>query len=40
MVKYPELADKRVGWGLSNRIVEGFYDTRRFEFVEEKEAIL
>ena len=38
--KYPELADKRVGWGLSNRLVEGFYDTERFEFVEEKEAIL
>ena len=40
MVKYPELADKRVGWDLSNRIVEGFYDTRRFEVVEEKEANL
>ncbi len=38
--KYSELADKRVGWGLSNRIVEGFYDTGRFEFVEEKETML
>lgn len=38
--KYSELADKRVGWGLSNRMVEGFYDTGRFEFVEEKETIL
>jgi curli biogenesis system outer membrane secretion channel CsgG len=38
--KYPELVEKRVGWGLSNRIVEGFYDTGRFEFVEEKETIL
>lgn len=38
--KYPELADKRVGWGLCNRIVEGFYDTNRFEYVEEKKQIL
>jgi curli biogenesis system outer membrane secretion channel CsgG len=38
--KYPELTEKRVGWGLSNRIVEGFFDTGRFEFVEEKETIL
>jgi curli biogenesis system outer membrane secretion channel CsgG len=38
--KYPELTEKRVGWGLSNRIVEGFYDAGRFEFVEEKEIIL
>jgi len=38
--KYPELADKRVGWGLCNRIVEGFYQTNRFEFIEEKEEIL
>ena len=38
--KYPELGDKRVGWGLCNRIVEGFYQTNRFEFIEEKEEIL
>jgi curli biogenesis system outer membrane secretion channel CsgG len=38
--KYPELADKRVGWGLCNRIVEGFYQTNRFEFIEEKAEIL
>jgi len=40
VAKYPELADKRVGWGLSNRIVEGFYNTHRFEFIEEKESII
>ncbi|MFC2089035.1 CsgG/HfaB family protein, partial [Calditrichota bacterium] len=37
--RYPELADKRVGWGLYNRIIEGFYDTNRFEFLEEKEEV-
>ena len=38
--KYPELADKRVGWGLCNRIVEGFWETNMFEYIEEKEEIL
>lgn len=38
--KYPELADRRVGWGLSQRIIETFYDTGRFEYLEEKGAIL
>ena len=38
--KYPELAEKRVGWGLCNRIVEGFWETNRFEYIEEKEAII
>ena len=38
--KYPELADKRVGWGLCNRIVEGFWETSMFEYIEEKEGIL
>ncbi|MCE5249304.1 CsgG/HfaB family protein [bacterium] len=38
--KYPELADKRVGWGLCNRIVDGLWQTNRFEFIEEKEEIL
>jgi len=38
--KYPELADKRVGWGLCNRIVESLYNTGRFEYIEEKEAML
>ena len=38
--QYPELAEKRIGWGLANRLVEAFYDTRRFTFIEEKEEIL
>lgn len=38
--KYPELADKRVGWGLCNRIVDALYTTGRFEYIEEKEAML
>ncbi len=39
VTKYPELGDKRVGWGLYNRLIDGFYDTQRFEFVEEKASI-
>lgn len=38
--KYPELADKRVGWGLYNRIIDSFYETGKFEFLEEKEEIM
>jgi curli biogenesis system outer membrane secretion channel CsgG len=38
--KNPELADKRVGWGLCNRIVDALYTTGRFEYIEEKEAML
>jgi curli biogenesis system outer membrane secretion channel CsgG len=38
--KYPELADKRVGWGLCNRIVDALYNTGRFEYIEEKEAMI
>jgi len=38
--KYPELADKRVGWGLYNRIIDSFYETGKFEFLEEKEDIM
>ena len=38
--KYPELADKRVGWGLCNRIVDGLWQTNMFEFLEEKEEML
>lgn len=38
--KYPELARKRIGFGLSNRLIEGFYDCGRFEFVEEKRTML
>ncbi|MBD3421995.1 MAG: hypothetical protein GF398_17930 [Chitinivibrionales bacterium] len=37
--KYPELADKRIGWGLYNRLIDNFYDTKRFDFIEEKEAV-
>ncbi len=37
--KYPELADKRVGWGLYNRLIDNFYETKQFEFIEEKEEI-
>ncbi len=38
--KYPELGQRRVGWGLANRIVDILYETKRFEFVEEKEKVL
>ena len=38
--KYPELLEKRIGWGLCNRIVDSFYETGRFIFVEEKEEML
>lgn len=38
--QHPELADRRVGYGLSNRILEALYETGRFDFVEEKEAVL
>lgn len=37
--QYPELSEKRIGWGLYNTVLDEFYDTKRFEFVEEKEAI-
>jgi len=38
--KYPELADKQVGFGLTNRLIDTFYESRRFTFVEEKEEVL
>lgn len=38
--KYPELAEKKVGFGLCNRIVESLWDTGRFEFIEDKSEIL
>jgi curli biogenesis system outer membrane secretion channel CsgG len=38
--KYPELADKNVGWGLCNRIVDALYTTGRFEYIEEKEGMI
>ena len=37
---YPELAEKRVGFGLSNILVESLFDTGRFTFLEDKEQIL
>jgi hypothetical protein len=37
---FPELRDKRVGMGVSNRIVENFEVTQRFLYAEEKEAIV
>jgi hypothetical protein len=36
---FPELRDKRVGLGVSNRIIENFEQTQRFKYAEEKEAI-
>jgi len=36
---FPELRDKRVGLGVSNRIIENFEVTGRFVYAEEKEAI-
>ena len=36
---FPELRDKRVGLGVSNRIIENFEVTGRFKYAEEKEAI-
>jgi hypothetical protein len=38
--RYPELAEKRVGFGLSNILVETLFDTGRFSFLEEKEQVL
>ena len=38
--KYPELQDKRVGFGLTNRLVETLFDTGRFEFLEEKDVMI
>jgi curli biogenesis system outer membrane secretion channel CsgG len=38
--RYPELAEKRVGFGLSSILVETLFDTGRFTFLEEKEPLL
>ena len=38
--QYPELGDKRVGLGLTNRILENFEETGFFRYTEEKDAIL
>ncbi|MBN1604103.1 MAG: hypothetical protein JW915_21005 [Chitinispirillaceae bacterium] len=35
-VQYPQLAEKQVGMGLSSRMIDEFYETKRFTFVEEK----
>jgi curli biogenesis system outer membrane secretion channel CsgG len=38
--RYPELGEKRVGFGLSSILVETLFDTGRFTFLEDKEQIL
>jgi curli biogenesis system outer membrane secretion channel CsgG len=38
--RYPELAEKRVGFGLSNILVDTLFDTGRFVLLEEKGEIL
>ncbi len=37
---WPDLRDKRLGFGLSNRIVEALYDSGWFRFLEEREAVV
>jgi curli biogenesis system outer membrane secretion channel CsgG len=37
--QYPELAEKRIGWGLYNTVIDELAGTKRFQFIEEKEAI-
>ena len=38
--QYPELGDKRVGLGLTNRILENFEETGFFRYTEEKDEII
>ncbi len=38
--EWPDLRDKRLGFGLSNRIVEALYDSGWFRFLEEKDAVV
>lgn len=38
--QYPELRDKRVGFGVTNRIIEVLEEAGRFYFVEEKDEVL
>ncbi|MFA6440627.1 MAG: CsgG/HfaB family protein [Bacteriovoracaceae bacterium] len=38
--KYPEFAEKRVGFGIANRLVETLYETNRFDYVEEKQEMI
>jgi len=37
---FPELREKRVGLGVTNRIIENFETTGRFKYAEEKDAIV
>ena len=37
---FPELREKSLGLGVSNRIVENLLYTNRFEFTEEKDAVV
>ena len=37
---FPELREKRLGLGVSNRIIENLLYTNRFEFTEEKDAVV
>ncbi len=37
---WPDLRDKRLGFGLSNRIVDALYDSGWFRFLEEREAVV
>ena len=36
VAQYPELQERRIGWGMYNRIIEGLFDSGRFELLEEK----
>jgi len=38
--KYPALADKKIGFGLSSRVLDILYDSKRFEFIDNKQDIL
>ncbi len=38
--KYPYLQQQRVGFGLSNRLLDILYDSGRFELVEEKNQVI
>jgi len=38
--RYPELLEKRVGFGINSILVETLFDARRFRFLEEKATIL
>lgn len=37
--KYPELVEKRVGWGMYEMIIDTLFESGRFVFLEEKTAI-